>query len=163
MNDVQTDDFLAHYGVKGMKWGQRKQSQADTLRRVGSGNSSTADKVRAVGGMSTLDVMRGGGNVKKAATKKADRIQGKINKNDAKRDARDATREKANAARADAKTKRTFTDGKKIAADVVLTGGLVTARDIAKSSGYSGGKATAIAVVGGVPGALLASELKFRR
>lgn len=161
--DVDVDDFLAHYGVKGMKWGKRKQRQADTLRRVGSGKSSTADKVRAVGGMSTMDVMRGGGSIKKAATKKADRIQGKIDKNDAKRDARDATREKASAARADAKTKRTFTGGKKIAADVVLTGGLVTARDMAKSAGYSSGKATAIAVVGGVPGAMIASELKFRR
>lgn len=158
-----TDDFLAHYGVKGMKWGVRKQRQADSLRRVSQGRGSKGDTAKAVAGMKTSEFVRGGGSFKKAAGKKADRIESKISKNNAKRDARDATRAKASAARADAKAKRSFTGGKKIAADVLITGGLVTARDIAKSSGYSGGKATAIAVVGGVPGALLASELKFRR
>ena len=89
-----TDDFLAHYGVKGMKWGVRKQSQADSLRRVSTGSASTKDKIRSVGGMSTLDVARGGGSIKRAAAKKADRIEGKISKNDAKRAKQDAAKAK---------------------------------------------------------------------
>lgn len=161
--DEDVDDFLAHYGVKGMKWGKRKQSQADSLRRVGSGGGSTSDKVRAIGGLSTMDVMRGGGGIKKAATKKADRIQGKIDKNDAKRSAKDAQRVKVRAARTKAADNRVPTSNKKIVADLLLTGGIKTGVEIARASGFSKGKSIAIGVTGGVPGAVLASEIKFRR
>ena len=104
MDDPDLEDFLAHYGVKGMKWGVRKASQADSLRRVSQGKGSTADKVRSVGGMSTLDVMRGGGSIKKAAGKKADRIEGKISKNESKRTQKEAAKT------AKAAAKKQYTD-----------------------------------------------------
>lgn len=163
MSDIQTDDFLEHYGVKGMKWGQRKQSQADSLRRVSQGKGSKGDTAKAVAGMKTGEFVRGGGSFKKAAGKKADKIQGKIDKNDAKRTKRDDTRAKANDARTAASAKRNMNSGTKIVADVLLTGGLLTANDIARSAGFSRGKSAGIALVGGLPGALVASELKYRR
>lgn len=33
MGDVQTDEFLAHYGVKGMKWGYRKPGTGEPSSR----------------------------------------------------------------------------------------------------------------------------------
>ena len=99
-----TDDFLEHYGVKGMKWGQRKQSQADSLRRVSQGKGSKGDTTKAVAGMKTGEFIRGGGSFKKAAGKKADRIESKIAKNDSKRAQKDAVKT------AKAAAKKQYTD-----------------------------------------------------
>lgn len=34
MSDNATDDFLAHYGVKGMKWGQRREAKAAEIKQL---------------------------------------------------------------------------------------------------------------------------------
>lgn len=39
-------DELAHFGVKGMKWGTRRQKRLDRVSRVASGKGSFTDKVR---------------------------------------------------------------------------------------------------------------------
>lgn len=40
---------LAHVGVKGMKWGKRRQRRLDRVARVASGTGSVSDKVRVFG------------------------------------------------------------------------------------------------------------------
>jgi hypothetical protein len=41
---VETDDFLAHYGVKGMKWGVRKSTSGKSRRQL---NKESRQKDRA--------------------------------------------------------------------------------------------------------------------
>ena len=43
------DEAIVHYGVKGMKWGVRRQRRLDQIKRVGAGKGSRVDraKVRA--------------------------------------------------------------------------------------------------------------------
>lgn len=45
---MATDDFLAHYGVKGMKWGVRSQKRLDRLNRVASGTASRREKTQVM-------------------------------------------------------------------------------------------------------------------
>lgn len=82
-----SDDFLAHYGVKGMKWGQRKraalQDRADSLNRVAKGKSTTTDKIVATNTLSALDIVRGRG-VKGGAAIKAKQYEKAVAKLDAK-------------------------------------------------------------------------------
>lgn len=82
-----TDDFLAHYGVKGMKWGQRKraalQDRADSLNRVAKGKSTTTDKIVATNTLSALDIARGRG-IKGGAAIKAKQYEKAVAKLDAK-------------------------------------------------------------------------------
>lgn len=42
MQQMDTDDFLAHYGIKGMKWGRRR-TDAQLARESGSSGSSDSD------------------------------------------------------------------------------------------------------------------------
>jgi hypothetical protein len=54
-------DFLEHYGVKGQRWGVRRDRRANTLKKVGSGKGSGTEKLRAYTTVSPLDVARGRG------------------------------------------------------------------------------------------------------
>ena len=42
-----TDIYLEHYGKKGMRWGYRKERNLQSLKRVGAGKGSAADKINA--------------------------------------------------------------------------------------------------------------------
>ena len=49
MDPLQEDiDFLEHFGVKGMQWGVRRDRRAAALVKVGSGQGTTSQKVRAL-------------------------------------------------------------------------------------------------------------------
>lgn len=54
---IDEEVFLEHYGVKGQKWGQRRQrraqSQVDTLKRVSKGQAKGRDK-RVAGSLGVL-------------------------------------------------------------------------------------------------------------
>ena len=49
MNDQEVEDFLAHYGVKGMKWGVRRtrrmQKIVDRHDRIAKGTASKKDRI----------------------------------------------------------------------------------------------------------------------
>lgn len=46
MSEMTRDEALAHFGVKGMKWGVRRQSRLDRVSRVANGTASKLDKAR---------------------------------------------------------------------------------------------------------------------
>ncbi len=71
VTDEDVDDFIAHFGIKGMKWGQRKnvrtarreygkQQHYDRLKRISDGTASRADRsaVRQTSGTISKKVLR---------------------------------------------------------------------------------------------------------
>lgn len=42
---IDEEDYLEHYGTKGMRWGVRRQRRHDRLKRVASGKGSFRDKL----------------------------------------------------------------------------------------------------------------------
>lgn len=75
---------LFHYGVKGMKWGQRKAEKRDSLNRVASGTASGSEKRKAFMDSSGLEMIRAGGSLKKVAARRANKIQKQIDKDEAR-------------------------------------------------------------------------------
>mgnify|MGYP000376123347 CR=1 FL=1 len=65
--------FLEHTGVKGMKWGVRRNRRAETLNRVGRGEGSGMDKVKAALNVSAVDLVKGRG-LQGAAARKGARV-----------------------------------------------------------------------------------------
>ena len=69
-NYDSADEFLEHFGIKGMQWGVRRDRRAAALVKVGSGQGTTSQKVRALARYTPLDA------VKLRGLKKASRIRG---------------------------------------------------------------------------------------
>lgn len=46
--DLTPEEWLAHFGVKGMKWGVRRQQRLDRLNRVAEGKGSFRDKAKVL-------------------------------------------------------------------------------------------------------------------
>lgn len=75
MHDNEVDDFLEHFGVKGMRWGTRRQKREARISRVASGKGSGRDVARfALTDVSTLSVLRRGG-VQGAAAARLSQVQ----------------------------------------------------------------------------------------
>jgi hypothetical protein len=69
---AETDDFLAHYGVKGMRWGVRRENRIQSLERVGAGTASKGEKARyALTEATGVGMRRNGGLAGSAANKAA--------------------------------------------------------------------------------------------
>ena len=63
-------EFLEHFGMKGMKWGVRRQRRAESTARVGRGEGGGASKLRAVGtavSRHPIDILRGHANLAKTS------------------------------------------------------------------------------------------------
>lgn len=60
-NNDNTDAFLAHFGVKGMKWGVRREKHLNSIKRTAEGYGSFKDKFVAVNSVSAIDLVRGKG------------------------------------------------------------------------------------------------------
>lgn len=94
----RVDEFLAHHGVKGMKWGVRRsqveldrlagrrESKKARLDRVASGKASAKDKVRTAAELGGVRIALGGG-LSGAAAKKASSMRMKDAKKEAKKEA----------------------------------------------------------------------------
>jgi len=69
MTDIsEVDEFLVHYGTKGMHWGVRKQNNLRDARRVAAGKAGKLDKTLYVlTQLKTDHLIRAKGSVRKAA------------------------------------------------------------------------------------------------
>ncbi len=67
------DDIIEHHGVKGQKWGVRRELRTAALERVGAGQGSTRDKLTAVNNSSGLSLARNHGLQGSAANAAANR------------------------------------------------------------------------------------------
>lgn len=138
MNAIEgADDFLAHYGVKGMRWGHRKP---------GTGEPSDRKAAKA----------------EKKAEKQTAKAEGKIARKAGRREIA-----KNLGSEFSLKTgKGQFNTGVTAAAAIFSKPAAAAAYvgiKTARSAGYSKGKSVAIGLIGGPPGALLAAELSVRK
>ena len=64
----QLDEFLAHYGKKGMKWGQRNRESSQVLayKKQQAANTTVRQSLTRTNGVTGLDVIKNRGNVRKA-------------------------------------------------------------------------------------------------
>ncbi len=65
----QLDEFLAHYGKKGMKWGQRKNRESSQIlnyKKKQAANTKVRQSLTRTNGVTGLDVIKNRGNVRKA-------------------------------------------------------------------------------------------------
>jgi hypothetical protein len=69
------EEFLAHHGVKGMKWGVNREARLGRLTRVGAGTATRGQKVHTVlTDIGKNEIKRSGG-LKEAAAKKAGTLE----------------------------------------------------------------------------------------
>jgi hypothetical protein len=61
ITDEEVEDFIEHFGKKGMKWGVRNQRRLDIARRVSKGTGSMSDSIRSFGRQSVISLIRGKG------------------------------------------------------------------------------------------------------
>lgn len=62
MTNVSQADFLAHYGVKGMKWGKRKQAALESNTRLAKGEGTKKDKLKLGLTVSGLELLKARGS-----------------------------------------------------------------------------------------------------
>lgn len=77
MTALQEDlDFLEHVGVKGMKWGVRRNRRAELFKKRASGKANLTEKAYVQTHLGVVDRVKGGGTAGGAARKGA-RLQGR--------------------------------------------------------------------------------------
>lgn len=76
---IEEEYYLEHFGVKGMKWGVRRQRRVERLARAGQKNSPYATRTRASQNLGPVDLIRGRG-VRGGAARKAVRVQGQLDR-----------------------------------------------------------------------------------
>lgn len=66
---ITAEDYIEHFGVKGMRWGVRRDRRANTHIKVGAGQGTLSDKVRSGLTVGPVDLVKGRG-FKGAAARK---------------------------------------------------------------------------------------------
>lgn len=134
-DDILTDEFLAHYGVKGMKWGHRKAGTGEPSSRKAAKADGKADKAAA-----------------KAAAKTARKA--------GRREIAKNLNSEFDLRTAEGKTRTGLT-----VASTILVGpatNIYMGAKIAQASGFSWGESAAVGLIGGAPGALAVAEISVR-
>jgi hypothetical protein len=75
---LTVDDILEHHGVKGQQWGVRRARRTERLARAGAKDSSAITRVRALGRLGPVDLVRGRGirgGAQRKTTREASRAQ----------------------------------------------------------------------------------------
>lgn len=72
---IDEEEYLAHYGIPGMKWGVRRERRIQSLDRAIRGEGGVATKARALSKLTPVDLVKGrgirGGSQRKAARNRA--------------------------------------------------------------------------------------------
>jgi hypothetical protein len=77
--DIFILDQIEHAGIKGMKWGVRRERRIERLARGGVKGGSAISRVRAAGRIGPVDFVRGRG-VRGGSARKAVRVQGQLDR-----------------------------------------------------------------------------------
>lgn len=77
MSDNPEDYELVHYGVKGMKWGVRKEERLQRVNRVAGGTASRGEKLREFNRTSGLEFARAGGSMQRVYENRANKLSNK--------------------------------------------------------------------------------------
>jgi hypothetical protein len=67
----EISDFLDHHGVRGQKWGIRKQRRAENFVKVGKGMGRPGERIRSATNVGPIDLVKGRGFRGAAARKGA--------------------------------------------------------------------------------------------
>jgi len=70
-----TEDAVRHFGVKGMKWGVRKQKELDSLNRIAAGKGKTAETILLVANTGLPELLARKGSPRKIAAGRAAILQ----------------------------------------------------------------------------------------
>lgn len=74
MANVSQADFLAHYGVKGMKWGKRKQAALESNTRLAKGEGTKKDKLKLGLSVSGLELLKARGSGARVAQMRMNKL-----------------------------------------------------------------------------------------
>lgn len=91
MSGNPADYELVHYGVKGMKWGVRREERLQRASRVAGGTASRGEKLREFNRTSGLEFARAGGSMKSVYENRANKLanqKSKVERNQAERQER---------------------------------------------------------------------------
>lgn len=89
MNDEQINDFLEHFGIRGMKWGVRRQRRLAAIQRGAKRGGPVVSKLRTAAGplvgfgghLGPIDLIKGRG-VSGGLQRKATRLKGQLTRHD---------------------------------------------------------------------------------
>lgn len=76
---IDSETYLEHYGIKGMRWGVRRERRQQGLERAGIKGGPKISKVRAVARVGPVDLVKGRG-ITGGAARKAARVRGQMNR-----------------------------------------------------------------------------------
>ena len=86
---TEAEDFLAHYGVKGMKWGVRKSPKVEVgkkpsklleYKKKQASDNSIAKSLTSTTGVTGIGLIKSKGNLSKAVAKKNQKTIDKIDR-----------------------------------------------------------------------------------
>ena len=73
------NEYLEHYGVLGMRWGTHRERRQQGLERAAIKGGPKISKVRALGRLGPIDLVKGRG-ITGGAARKAQRVRGQYDR-----------------------------------------------------------------------------------